>query len=295
MGGKGFLGAALTAALRDKGVEVTVYTRAPSGPGEARWAPLSGEIDPGPLSEACGVVNLSGENLAGGRWDVPRKQRFVDSRVKVTAFLCRALSELSTPPKVLVNASAVGFYGDRGEVAVSEESAAGGGFLAELCDAWEQATAAAAEAGIRVVLPRFGVMLGHGGGLLDRLLTPFRLGAGGRLGSGRQFMPWIAMPDAVSVVRFLLQRTDLSGPVNAVAPEACTNAEFSATLAQVLHRPALLPVPAVALRAVLGEMADELLLQGANVRPHVLERAGFRFEYPRLVDALCALLEQPQA
>lgn len=292
MGGKGLLGTALAEGLRASGVEVTVYSRAPSGPGEARWAPGVGEIDRGPLGRADAVVNLAGESLAGGRWTTARKQRFIDSRVKVTGLLVRTLAELASPPSVLVNASAVGFYGDRGDTAVGEHSAAGGGFLAELCQAWEAATAPATAGGIRVVLPRFGVILAPGGGALRSMLPAFRLGAGGRLGSGEQFMPWIALPDAAGVVRFAIERTDISGPVNAVAPDACTNAQFSDALAQALHRPAMLPVPAIALRALLGEMAEELLLQGANVRPLELERAGYRFEYPRLVDALAVLLAE---
>lgn len=286
MGGSGFLGAALVESLQRTGVTVTTYTRASPSAGQAHWSPMAGDIDTGPLEEADVVVNLAGENLASGRWDAVRKQGFIDSRVRVTALLSRCLAELKSPPELLINASAVGFYGDRGEHAVSEESAAGGGFLADLCQAWEGATSVAGEVGIRVALPRFGVILGRDGGALRKLLPIFRIGLGGRLGSGQQYMPWIAMADAVGVMRFIIKEPELAGPINAVAPEPCTNAQFTAALAHALSRPALLPAPAFVLRTVLGEMAQEMLLSGANARPRVLERVGYRFEYPRLEDAL---------
>lgn len=288
LGATGLLGRAVCAALERAGVRVTRYSRGPR-PGFAHWDPSKGEIDIEPLSRVDAVINLAGEGIADKRWTDKRKQVLRDSRVQSTWLLARTLGGLDSPPKVLVNASAVGYYGDRGEEAVFEESPPGRGFLAELCQAWEAATRPAADRGIRVVMPRFGIVLTPEGGALARLLPIFRSGVGGRLGSGMQFMPWIAMQDAVSVLRFLMGAQQVSGPVNAVAPEATTNELFTDTLAHVLRRPAFLPVPNFALRTVFGELS-QTLLEGANVRPKVLELSGFRFDYPRLEDALEALV-----
>jgi uncharacterized protein (TIGR01777 family) len=203
------------------------------------------------------------------------------------------LAERARPPAVLVNASAVGYYGDRGEDAVYEDSEPGRGFLAELCQAWEAATEPAERAGVRVVKLRFGVVLTPQGGALAKMLIPFRLGLGGKFGGGEQRMPWIALADAVGAATFAMRHRELAGAVNAVAPESITNGQLCEALSHVLGRPTLLPVPGFALRAVLGaEMANELLLTGANVRPRELEEAGYRFEYPRLEDALDAMLER---
>lgn len=288
MGATGMLGRALCAALERAGVRVTRFSRS-ARPGFAIWDPSRGEIDAKPLATADAVVNLAGEDLADKRWTDKRKQQLRDSRIQSTWLLARTLAGLETPPKVLVNASAVGYYGHRGEEAVYEESPPGRGFLAELCQAWEAAVRPAAERGMRVVTPRFGIVLTPDGGALARLLPIFRAGVGGRLGSGQQFMPWIALQDAVSVVRFLMGAQHVRGAVNTVAPEATTNEHFTETLAHVLHRPAFLPVPNFAIKTVFGELS-QALLEGANVRPRVLEQTGFRFDYPRLEDALEALV-----
>lgn len=292
MGGSGLLGNELVASLRRSGCRVTVYSRVAQNerPDTAYWNPEAGVIDLAALQGADAVVNLCGENLADGRWTPERKRRFRSSRVDVTALLARSLASLEKPPKVLVNASAVGFYGDRGETALDEDRPPGTGFLAELCQAWEAATAPAVGAGMRVVLLRFGVILTPRGGALAAMLGPFRIGLGGRLGSGKQRMPWITLNDAIGVIRFALRHSDLSGPVNAVAPESITNAQFTRALGRALHRASILSVPAIALKLALGEMASEMLLSGANVRPRKLEVAGFRFEYPRIDDALQVLL-----
>jgi uncharacterized protein len=289
MGATGLIGRAVCAALERAGVRVTRYSRS-ARPGFAQWDPTKGELDARPLATADAVVNFAGEGLADKRWSEKRKQTLRDSRVQSTWLLARTLAGLETPPKVLVNASAVGYYGHRGEDAVFEESPPGRGFLSDLCQAWEAATRPAADRGIRVVMPRFGMVLTPDGGALARLLPIFRMGAGGKLGSGQQFMPWIAMQDAVSVVRFLMGAQTVRGPVNAVAPEATTNEHFTETLAHVLRRPAFLPVPNFALKSVFGELSQALLLEGANVRPRVLELTGFRFDYPRLEDALETLV-----
>jgi uncharacterized protein len=287
MGATGFMGRALCAALERSGVTVHRYSRA-ARPGFSQWDPSSGQIDAEPMNGADAVINLAGEDLAASRWTPARKVALRESRVMSTQLVARAISELSQPPSVLVNASAVGFYGDRGADAVHEHSPAGHGFLAELCQAWEAATAPASQRGVRVVIPRFGVVLSADGGALARMLPLFRLGLGGRLGSGQQFMPWISLTDAVSVLRFLLAAPQVAGPVNTVAPEATTNQDFTETLGRALHRPARMAVPNFALRGMLGELS-QVVLQGANVRPRVLEQVGFRFDYPRLEDALDAL------
>jgi uncharacterized protein len=292
MGASGMLGTALINSLLRTGDRVTAFSRKRGSdqPGMGHWDPRVGTIDAARLEGAGAVVNLAGESLAGGRWTHGRKQQLWASRIDSTALLCRTLSQLERPPRVLVNASAVGFYGDRGDNAVYEDSAPGSGFLAELCQAWEAATAPAQEAGIRVVLVRFGVIITPAGGALAKMLPPFRLGLGGRLGSGEQRMPWIALPDAVGVTRFVLRRTDIEGPINVVAPESITNAMFTEALGRVLGRPTAMAVPGFALKAALGaEMAREVLLTGANVRPRRLEITGYRFEYPRLDDALEAM------
>ena len=288
MGASGLLGRALCASLERAGVEVQRFSRG-SRPGFVHWDPATGELDANCFNGVDAVVNLSGEDLAERRWTPARKRELRDSRVVSTQLLARRLSELEQPPRVLVNASAVGYYGHRGEEAVYEESPPGKGFLAELCQAWEQATAPAAARGTRVVMARFGIVLTTEGGALARMLPVFRLGLGGRFGSGQQFMPWISMTDAVSVVRFLMGAQTISGPVNCVAPEATTNEQFVETLSIVVRRPAWFTVPNFALRSALGELS-QALLEGANVRPRVLEQAGFRFDYPRLEDALEAIV-----
>ncbi|MET0391305.1 MAG: TIGR01777 family oxidoreductase [Polyangiales bacterium] len=288
MGATGFLGRALCAALEQGGATVHRYSRS-ARPGFATWDPGSGKIDLDPLEGSDAVVNLSGEDIAASRWSAARKHALRESRVASTELLVSTLAQLERPPSVLVNASAVGYYGNRGQDAVFEHSPRGHGFLAELCQAWESATAPAAQRGVRVVIPRFGIILSAQGGALARMLPAFKLGVAGRLGDGQQFMPWISLSDAVSVIRFMIGAIDIAGPVNAVAPEATTNEDFTETLARVLKRPAFIPVPNFALKVALGELS-QVLLEGANVRPQVLEEVGFRFDYPRLEDALEAML-----
>jgi uncharacterized protein (TIGR01777 family) len=288
MGATGFLGRALCAALERSGATVHRYSRS-ARPGFASWDPASGEIESEPLEAADAVVNLAGEDIAGGRWTAQRKKILRDSRVGSTQLLVQTLGKLKQPPKVLINASAVGFYGHRGQDAVAENSPVGTGFLAELCQQWEAAAMQASAHGVRVVIPRLGIVLSKDGGALARMLPTFKLGVAGRLGSGQQFMSWISLLDAVSVIRFLMSATEITGVVNAVAPEPVTNEAFTEVLGRIVRRPTLLPVPVFALKAALGELS-QVLLEGANVRPRVLEHAGFRFDYPRLEDALEAVL-----
>lgn len=293
MGATGLVGTALCRSLRELGVAVTAYSRGHvSGDLErAHWDPEHGEIDVAPLGQADVVINLAGESLMGGRWTAHRKAALTRSRVHSTALLARTLCQLEgARPRVLINASAVGYYGDRGEDAVYETSEAGEGFLAELCQQWEAAAVPVTECGIRLVQARISMILSPQGGALAALLPIFRTGVGGRLGSGQQYFPWITLQDTVRALRFLMVAEEISGPVNLVAPEPTRNEQFVQALGEALGRPTVIPVPRFALRMALGEAADEVLLVGANARPAVLEREGFRFDYPRLEDALAALL-----
>lgn len=292
-GSSGLVGAALVADLTHDGVNVTrfVRQRALAGFGTAYWCPSDNEIDARALEGVDAVVHLAGENIAEHRWTAARKQAIVDSRVQSTALLARAIANCSQKPRVFVSASGVGFYGHQPHAAVDEASAAGTGFLADVCKQWEAATSAASDAGVRVAHVRFGMVLAKQGGALPKLLAPIRAGIGGPLGSGDQHVPWVTLDDAVSAIRFVIDHEQLHGPINVVAPEPCTNRQLTATLARACHRRAFLPVPAFGLKLALGEMAQELLLSGANVRPRALEKAGFRFDHPRLEDALTEILQ----
>src|SRR5262249_21207591 len=247
---------------------------------------LGRSISPGDVEGLDAVVNLAGAGIADGRWTSARKQLLRDSRVQTTTALGQAIAAARRPPRVLLSGSAIGFYGDRGDRAVDESADRGAGFLAELADAWELATRKAAEAGTRVVFLRTGMVLSPQGGALAKLLVPFRLGLGGRIGSGAQVLSWIALEDVIGAIPFALRTDALRGPVNLTAPEPATNAAFTRVLGRVLGRPTLAPVPALAVRAVFGQMGEESLLGGANVVPRVLLDAGFRFRWPGLEEAL---------
>lgn len=279
-GSGGLIGNSLGRQLLDEG-----HTIRPLRHGK-EFDPAAGRIEATALSGAEAVIHLAGENIAAGRWSAARKERIRSSRVEGTRLLVEALRELDQRPAVLISASAVGYFGDRGEDEVSEESPPGTGFLAEVCQAWESEAQAAAGSGIRVVLPRFGAVLARGGGVLDRVLLPFRLGLGGRLGSGRQAFPWIGLTDAVAILRTCLHDEHLEGPVNCVSPRPATNGEFTRALGRVLHRPTLIPIPGFALRLLFGEMAEELLLAGARATPKKLTDLGHTFLHPELEDAL---------
>ena len=291
-GASGLAGTALTKAFRAEGSTVAHLVR-PGGAapdGGIRWDPRNGSVDASAMEGADVVVNLNGASIAGGRWTPARKAILRASRVDATRTLADALGRLRQKPRVLISASAVGYYGDRGDEILTESSGAGTGFLAELARDWEAEAMRAEGSGIRTVLARFGVILSAEGGALPRMLTPFKLGAGGRLGSGKQWMPWIALEDVIGAIRFVIANADMSGPVNVVAPNAVRNAEFTRTLAHALHRPAIFPAPAFALRLVLGELADELLLAGQRARPEKLLTAGYAFRFDTLDTALKAIL-----
>ncbi|WP_285487061.1 TIGR01777 family oxidoreductase [Amycolatopsis taiwanensis] len=285
-GSSGLIGRPLMAALRESGHEVRRLVRASSpAAGEYRWDPPAGRVEDGAFDGVDAVINLCGSPM-GMRWSAARKQMIVDSRIEPTDVLAEEVAEHGVPS--LLNASAISFYGDTGETVVDETSAAGQGFLAGLCQRWEAATGPAVRAGARVVHLRTGLVLARGG-LLGPLAPLFRLGLGARLGDGRQFMPWISLADEVAAIRFLVEHETLTGPVNLCAPEPATNAEFTRTLARVLHRPAPWWVPASALRLALGEAADELALMSVRAVPAVLTKAGFSFTDTRLERALAVV------
>jgi len=252
---------------------------------EVYWNPEAGAIDRSALNGLDAVVHLAGESIAG-RWTVSKKRRIRDSRVLGTRLLSGALAGADPKPSVFVSASAVGYYGDRGEAALDEDSPPGSGFLAEVCQEWEAASARGAEAGIRVVHARFGVVLSSRGGALAQMLVPYRLGLGGVIGTGRQYMSWISLEDAVRAVEYCLATATVSGPVNVVAPEPCQNKDFVKALGAVLHRPTILPVPATAVRLALGDMGQALLLSSTRAVPTRLSTQGFGFLHPDILSAL---------
>jgi uncharacterized protein (TIGR01777 family) len=294
-GGKGFIGSALTSQLEAEGHRVSLLTRRP-GQGarpEIGWDPESGILDEARLTGFEAVIHLAGESIAEGRWTPAKKNRIRESRINGTRFLARALARQAVPPRVFISGSAVGYYGDRDDEILTEDSEPGSDFLASVCQEWEGAARPAAEKGIRVAYPRTGIVLGKEGGALPKTLLPFKLGAGGNLGSGRQYMSWIVREDEVAAIIFALSHKEISGPFNVTAPAPVTNAEFTKTLGRVLRRPTFLPAPAFALRLALGEMADALLLSSARVMPEKLLKAGFKFRYPDLIGALQNTLREP--
>jgi uncharacterized protein (TIGR01777 family) len=293
-GSAGLVGSALVPFLTSKGHEVLRLVRSEprAEAAEIKWDPAKGIETPARLEGLDAVVHLAGENISEGRWTDEKKVRIRESRVKGTRTLAEALARLSQPPKTLVSASAIGFYGDRGDEVLNEQSASGDNFLAEVCREWELATRPAAEKSIRVVALRFGVILSPDGGALQKMLTPFKLGIGGRVGDGRQYMSWITLDDVIGVIYYALTNEALHGPVNVVAPQAVTNLEFTKAMGQVLSRPTLFPAPAFALRLAFGEMADALLLSSARVEPLRLKESGYEFQYPELEGALRHLLKK---
>jgi uncharacterized protein len=287
-GATGLVGSALVAALARDGHMVCRLVRpetktqgGATGAFDVAWNPQTGELG-GAAVGAEAVVNLGGASIADGRWTDARKKLLRVSRVDATRALVTAMGKMNAKPEVLVSASAIGYYGSRGDEILMEESAAGNGFLADLAEDWEAEALRAEEFRTRVVLTRFGIILAKHGGALPRMMLPFKLGVGGRVGNGKQWMSWIALEDVVEIIRFCLTKRELRGPTNVVAPEPVTNAEFTKQLASSLHRPALFPAPAFALRLALGEMADALLLSSQRVLPRNLQDGGYRFLHNEL-------------
>ncbi len=292
-GASGLVGSQLVKELEEDGVRVLRLVRRPvENEQEIRWNPAEGIIDAARLEGVDTVIHLAGKGIATGRWTGEFKRQIVESRTKSTRLLSETLAQLEHKPRVLVGASAIGFYGDRGAEPVDEDSPLGIGFLPEMCQQWEAAYEPASEAGIRTVQVRIGVVLSPNGGAIEKMLPTFKWGVGGRLGNGRQMMSWVALHDLIRVLRFAADSDSLHSAVNATAPHPVTNREFTRTLGKVLGRPTLLPAPAFALRLLLGEMADALLLEGASILPKRLEEAGFAFETPRLAEALERVLAE---
>lgn len=290
-GASGLVGSALIPFLTAGGHEVTRLVRTRElGERVLPWDPASGQLEARPLEAFDAVIHLAGEGIAARRWSTAQKARIKDSRVQGTRLLCEKLARLDRPPRVLVCASAIGFYGDRGDESLTEDSAAGSGFLPEVCRAWEESAQPARDRGIRVVHLRFGIVLSARGGALAKMLTPFRLGVGGVIGNGQQFMSWIALDDAVGAIHHALITEALHGPVNAVSPTPVSNREFTKTLGRVLRRPTIFPMPAWAARLAFGEMADALLLASTRVQPKRLQSTGYPFRFPNLESALRYLL-----
>jgi len=287
-GSSGLVGSALIPALGTAGHSVVRLVRHAPAANEVRWDPV-GSVEPAALEGFEAVVHLAGESIAG-RWTPAKKARIRDSRAQGTSTLAAALARSQRPPKVFVCASAIGIYGDRGDEVLREESASASDFLAEVGKQWEAATEPASKAGIRVVSLRIGVVLSTRGGALVRMLPPFRMGAGGRIGSGRQWMSWITLDDLVGVIQHALATDSLRGPVNTVAPNPVTNAEFTRALGKALHRPTVFPLPAFMVRLIFGEMGEALLLSSQRVDCGKLLASGYRFRHPELKSALEALL-----
>ncbi|MCD9623412.1 TIGR01777 family oxidoreductase [Rhabdothermincola salaria] len=294
-GSTGLIGTALGRSLAADGHEVVPVVRRPLTAGEVgiSWDPSGGTIDTAALEGLDAVVHLAGAGIGDKRWTDEYKRTILESRTKGTDVLARALAGLSDPPSVLVSASAIGYYGDTGDSAVTEQAPAGDDFLADVCVQWEGAAAPATEAGIRVVHPRTGIVLSPEGGALAKLLPLFKVGLGGRMGSGQQWWSWITLPDEVAAIRHLIDH-DVSGPVNLTAPDPATNSQLTKVLGSVLHRPTLVPVPSFGPKLLLGgELADALLFNSQRVLPGVLDAQGFSFAHPDLEGALRALLDRP--
>lgn len=291
-GATGLVGGALRSALERRGDTVVALSRNPEKAKAPAlgWDPAQGQISEDALREVDAVIHLAGEPIASGRWTAEHKQKVRKSRVLSTQLLSKAVAESPNKPKVFISASAIGFYGERGAEVVDEQSEPGKNFLAKVCIAWEAEAERARQAQVRVVHPRIGIVLARSGGALAKMLTPFRLGLGGRLGSGDQYMSWIALDDVVGLLIHALDNPNLVGPINLTAPNAVTNQEFTSALGQSLGRPTVLPVPTFALRAALGEMADELLLSSMRVKPSIAESSGYTFKHPDLKTCLDDIL-----
>ena len=289
-GSSGLIGTALSARLTRQGHDVVPVVRRDAAPGEIAWDPERGTLDPAALAGVNAVVNLAGAGIAGRRWTDSYKRQILDSRTRTTSLISRAIATADDGPKVLLSGSGIDVYGDQGDTMLDETSPAGTGFLAEVCTAWEAATAEAAAAGARVAHLRTSMVLSAQGGALRKMLPLYKLGLGGRTGSGRQWVSWISIDDEVGAIEHLLD-SEVSGPVNLAAPNPVTNADFARTLGHVLKRPAFVPLPALAPKLVLGsELVDTLLLEGKRVLPRVLEGDGYAFAHPTLESALRAVL-----
>ena len=284
-GASGLIGSALVSELENRGDQVLRIGRTARQEGDIVWDPMEGNLDPALIEAVDAVVNLAGETIEG-RWTAKKKKKILESRVKGTQLLSQTFQRLDTPPKIFVSSSASGFYGDRGEEILTESSTAGNGFLADVCKAWEAAADTSSET--RLAIARTGVVFDPSGGALQKLLIPIRLFFGGPLGGGKQWWPWITLADEVKALIHMID-TDIEGPVNLVSPQPLRNKELTKQIAKAFRRPAFIPAPAFALRALLGEMADGLLLSSSRILPEALEKSGFQFSSPDLQSALESL------
>jgi uncharacterized protein len=293
-GSSGMIGSALIPALQNAGHQIIRLVREESqiGPDRYLWDPATGVLDRASLQGTQAVINLAGENLGNGRWTDEKKKKIRDSRVQSTMLLSHALRKMNEAPEVFLSASGVGIYGDRGKERLTEESPSGGGFIAEICRQWEEATEPAAERGIRVGHLRMGMVLSTKGGALPKMLTPFKLGLGGRAGSGAQYWSWITLQDVIGAIQHCLAKPELSGPILLASPNPVTNREFTQTLAQILGRPSFLSLPRFAARLAFGEMAEELLMASARVEPTKLKASCYPYFHPELTSALKHLLQK---
>lgn len=292
-GAHGLVGTALIKALEPEGHEISTLVRyAPRDEHEVEWSPDRYSIALARLEAFDAVVHLAGESIAEGRWTDEKKKRILESRTRGTQLLSDALANLVKPPRTFVSASAIGYYGNRGDEVLTEASAPGEDFLSEVCVAWEKATSLATEKGIRTVNARFGIILDKNGGALAKMLPPFRMGVGGRIGSGKQWMSWIALDDVIGGIKFALANDSLNGPVNFVAPNPVTNAEFTKALGRALSRPTIFPIPPFGVRLLFGEMADALLLSSQRVDPVGLKSANYEFRFTDLDTALRHVLQK---
>lgn len=287
-GATGLIGKYLANFLTAKGHQITQLSRHSVKDG-IYWDPQSGQLDFHALEGFDAFINLAGESILG-RWTEIKKNKILESRIQTTQLLCKAISQLQSPPQVLINASATGFYGNREDCVLDESTSQGKGFLADICNKWEKAALQAKERGVRVVLLRIGVVLAKEGGFLSNIKTPFMMGLGGRMGNGRQYMSWVSVNELSHMIDFILKNKELEGPINAVAPRPVTNLEFTKALGKVINRPTILPFPAFAARMVFGELADELMLASARVHPTKLQKSGYIFIDPDLESTLKQLI-----
>jgi len=285
-GSSGLIGSALARSMTSNDHDVIRLLRHSFANDSPVWDPENGVMDLADVGEITAVVHLAGENIADGRWSGNKKNRILNSRVRGTKLLAEYFADSDKKPQVIISASAVGFYGDRGTEIVDEDSNAGKSFLANVCVQWEDALNAAVERGIRVVKVRFGTVLSIDGGALKRMIMPFKIGAGGVIGSGEQYMSWVSIDDTVEMIQFAIANDSIQGPINLVTPNAISNRKFTRTFGQVLNRPTIFPLPAFAIRIALGEMADELLLNSTRVFPKKLVESGYKFLKPELSQAL---------
>jgi uncharacterized protein (TIGR01777 family) len=285
-GASGLIGSAFINAVEEDGAEVTRLVRSSPKAGEIEWHPNQDVIQPGTLQGFDTIINLAGENVAEGRWTDEKKKKIHDSRVHGTHLISEAIAKLEPKPRVFLCASATGIYGDRPDETLTEQSDSGGGFLAGVCREWEKATEPASKVGVRVVNLRFGPVLAPHGGMMEKMLTPFKMGLGGKIGSGKQYISWVSIDDVVGAMKLALKDETIRGPLNVVSPNPVTNEEFTKSLGDALSRPTMMAVPAFAARLAFGEMADEMLLSSQKVLPKRLQDAGFQFKYPNLDEAL---------